>query len=59
MGRQEHQKTGVNTNKYITSFMGIAGGEEPEFVILVILYNPVGERADTKEVRDSFCRYTI
>ena len=50
MGRQEHQKTGVNTNKYISSFMGIAGGEEPEFVILVILYNPVGERADTKEV---------
>ena len=41
--KQEHQKTGVNTNKYITSFMGLTPTEDPELVILLILYNPTGE----------------
>lgn len=42
-GKQEHQRTGVNTNKYITSFMGLSPTEDPELVILVVLYNPTGE----------------
>lgn len=41
--KQEHQKIGVNTNKYITSFMGLSPTEDPELVILVVLYNPTGE----------------
>ena len=41
--KQEHQRTGVNTNKYITSFMGLSPTEDPELVILVVLYNPTGE----------------
>lgn len=36
-------KTGVKTNKYITSFMGLTPTEDPELVILLILYNPTGE----------------
>ena len=43
MVKQEHQRTGVNTNKYITSFMGLSPTEDPELVILVVLYNPTGE----------------
>lgn len=43
MEKQEHQKIGVNTNKYITSFMGLSPTEDPELVILVVLYNPTGE----------------
>ena len=39
----EHQKTGVKTNKYITSFMGVCPTDDPELVILVVLYNPTGE----------------
>ena len=43
MVKQEHQRTGVNTNKYITSFMGLSPTEDPELGILVVLYNPTGE----------------
>lgn len=41
--KQGLQKTGVNTNKYVTSFMGLSPTEDPELVILVVLYNPSGE----------------
>ena len=41
--KQEHLKIGVNTNKYVTSFMGLSPTDDPELVILVALYNPTGE----------------
>ncbi len=42
-GKTGTSEDGVNTNKYITSFMGLSPTDEPEMVILVILYNPTGE----------------
>ncbi len=50
-GKTGTSEDGVNTNKYITSFMGIANAEDPSLVILLVLYNPTGERTDIKEVR--------
>lgn len=41
--KQELQKTGVNTNKYVTSFCGVAPIDNPQVVVLVTLYNPTGE----------------
>ena len=35
--------TGVNTGKYVTSFIGTAPIEDPEVVVLITLYNPTGE----------------
>lgn len=32
----------MNTNKYVTSFLGVAPIEDPEVVLLVTLYNPTG-----------------
>ena len=43
VGKQGHQKIGVNTGKYVTSFIGVANTEDPELVILIVLYNPTGE----------------
>ena len=34
---------GVDTNKYVTSFIGTASISDPEVVILITLYNPTGE----------------
>ena len=34
---------GVNTNKYVTSFLGVAPIEDPQVVMLITLYNPTGE----------------
>ena len=70
MVKQEHQRTGVNTNKYITSFMGLSPTEDPELVILVVLYNPTGEgghqggawvilTTHTKTIKKSIKVYTI
>lgn len=42
-GKTGTSEDGVNTNKYITSFMGLTPTEDPELVILLILYNPTGE----------------
>ena len=42
-GKTGTSEDGVNTNKYVTSFMGISPTEDPEIVILVVLYNPTGE----------------
>ena len=33
----------VNTNKYVTSFCGVAPIDNPQAVVLVTLYNPTGE----------------
>lgn len=42
-GKTGTSEDGVNTNKYIASFIGIAPVEDPSVVILVVLYNPKGE----------------
>ncbi len=42
-GKTGTSEDGVNTNKYVTSFMGISPTKEAKLVILVVLYNPTGE----------------
>ena len=42
-GKTGTSEDGVNTGKYVTSFLGIAPIENPEVVVLVTLYNPTGE----------------
>lgn len=42
-GKTGTSEDGVNTNKYVTSFIGVAPISNPEVVILVTLYNPTGE----------------
>jgi len=42
-GKTGTSEDGVNTGKYVTSFIGVAPIENPELVILITLYNPIGE----------------
>lgn len=42
-GKTGTSEDGVDTGKYIASFVGVADISDPEVVILVILYNPTGE----------------
>lgn len=42
-GKTGTSEDGVNTGKYVTSFIGVANTENPELVILIVLYNPTGE----------------
>lgn len=42
-GKTGTSEDGVNTGKYVTSFMGVAPIDDPQVVILVTLYNPTGE----------------
>lgn len=42
-GKTGTSEDGVNTNKYVTSFVGIAPISNPKIAILVTLYNPVGK----------------
>ena len=42
-GKTGTSEDGVNTNKYVTSFCGVAPIENPQLVVLVTLYNPTGE----------------
>lgn len=42
-GKTGTSEDGVNTGKYVTSFMGVAPISDPQVVILVTLYNPTGE----------------
>ena len=42
-GKTGTSEDGVNTGKYVTSFIGVAPIEDPEVAILVTLYNPTGE----------------
>lgn len=42
-GKTGTSEDGVNTNKYVTSFIGVAPISEPKVTILVTLYNPTGE----------------
>ena len=42
-GKTGTSEDGVNTNKYVTSFIGVAPISAPKVTILVTLYNPTGE----------------
>ena len=42
-GKTGTSEDGVNTGKYVTSFVGVAPIENPQVVILITLYNPTGE----------------
>ena len=42
-GKTGTSEDGVNTGKYVTSFVGVAPVSDPELVILITLYNPTGE----------------
>ena len=42
-GKTGTSEDGVNTGKYVTSFIGVANTNNPELVILIVLYNPTGE----------------
>ena len=42
-GKTGTSEDGVNTGKYVTSFIVVAPIENPKMVILITLYNPTGE----------------
>ena len=42
-GKTGTSEDGVNTGKYVTSFIGTAPTDNPEVAILITLYNPTGE----------------
>jgi stage V sporulation protein D (sporulation-specific penicillin-binding protein) len=42
-GKTGTSEDGVNTGKYVTSFIGVAPTEDPQVAILITLYNPTGE----------------
>lgn len=42
-GKTGTSEDGVNTNKYVTSFVGVAPISDPKVTILITLYNPTGE----------------
>ena len=42
-GKTGTSEDGVNTNKYVTSFLGVAPTDKPKVTILITLYNPTGE----------------
>ena len=42
-GKTGTSEDGVNTGKYVTSFVGVADVSDPEVVIIILLYNPTGE----------------
>lgn len=42
-GKTGTSEDGVNTGKYVTSFVGVADIADPEVVIIIVLYNPTGE----------------
>ena len=42
-GKTGTSEDGVNTNKYVTSFIGVAPISNPKVTILVTLYNPTGD----------------
>ena len=47
-GKTGTSEDGVNTNKYVTSFIGVAPTDNPQAVVLITLYNPTGERRSSR-----------
>lgn len=42
-GKTGTSEDGVNTNKYVASFVGETPVSNPQLVVLVVMYNPTGE----------------
>lgn len=42
-GKTGTSEDGVNTNKYVASFVGVTPISNPQLIVLVVLYNPTGE----------------
>ena len=42
-GKTGTSEDGVNTGKYVTSFVGVSDHKNPDIVMVIILYNPTGE----------------
>ena len=42
-GKTGTSEDGVNTGKYVTSFIGVAPISDPNVAVLITLYNPTGE----------------
>ena len=42
-GKTGTSEDGVNTNRYVTSFCAVAPTDNPQLVMLITLYNPIGE----------------
>lgn len=42
-GKTGTSEDGVNTGKYVTSFVGVADISDPDVAIIIVLYNPTGE----------------
>ena len=42
-GKTGTSEDGVNTNKYVASFVGVAPISNPQLIVLVVLYNPTGD----------------
>lgn len=42
-GKTGTSEDGVNTGKYVTSFVGVAPISNPQVVVLITLYNPTGQ----------------
>ena len=42
-GKTGTSEDGVDTGKYVTSFVGVAPVSDPQVVVLITLYNPTGE----------------
>lgn len=42
-GKTGTSEDGVNTGKYVTSFIGVAPISDPSVAMLITLYNPTGE----------------
>lgn len=42
-GKTGTSEDGVNTGKYVTSFVSVAPTDDPKIVMLITLYNPTGE----------------
>ena len=42
-GKTGTSEDGVNTGKYVTSFIGVAPISNPQVALLITLYNPTGE----------------
>lgn len=42
-GKTGTSEDGVNTGKYVTSFIGVAPISDPSVAVLITLYNPTGE----------------
>ncbi len=54
-GKTGTSEDGVNTEKYVTSFIGVANIDDPKFAILITLYNPTGERRASRWRSSSTC----